>query len=183
MLLPFTGNAEVFQCFMDTAIDFCKLFGSKKDNVGDEAGAGSEVALGRGVTVHTAGRSVEVPRVQASALPHTFPGSKLDAVPGGVARQNHIVEIRQQPVVSRQAAGCQLGRRLHLAHVLGSGFGDRDCFVQSGAPVIIRRILPPVPHRAGIQREAETLSVQLYWQEALLRFRFYGKALVLEVQG
>ncbi len=87
MLLPFTGNAEVFQCFMDTAIDFCKLFGSKKDNVGDEAGAGSEVALGRGVTVHTAGRSVEVPRVQASALPHTFPGSKLDAVPGGVARQ------------------------------------------------------------------------------------------------
>ncbi len=49
--------------------------------------------------------------------------------------------------------------------------------------MIIRRILPPVPHRAGIQREAETLSVQLHRQEALLCFRFYNKALMLEVEG
>ena len=160
-----------------------QLFGSKKDNVRDEAGAGGEVTLGRGVTVHAAGRPVAVPRVQASALPYPRPGDELNTELGWVARQDYAIEIRQQSVVPRQAAGRQLGRCLHLAHIFGGSFGDGDHTVQGGASVLISRIFPPVPHRAGGPSKTEALAVQLHRQEALLCFRFYGEALTLEVQG
>lgn len=38
------------------------------------------------------------------------PCDKLDAVLGGMTCQNYVVEISQWPVISFQAAGCQLKR-------------------------------------------------------------------------
>ena len=102
---------------------------------------------------------------------------------GWVARQDYAIEIRQQSVVPSQAAGRQLGRCLHLAHIFGGSFGDGDHTVQGGASVLISRIFPPVPHRAGVPSKTETLAIQLHRQEALLCFRFYGEALTLEVEG
>ena len=70
MLLPFAGNAVVFQCFMDTAIDFCKLFGSKNGAAWNEAGAGGEVTFGGSVTVCASTGAIIVSRVQAAAIRH-----------------------------------------------------------------------------------------------------------------
>ena len=52
--------------------------------------------------------------------------------------------------------------------------------VQCRVPAVACHILPLIPHRTRIQSEAETLAVQFHRQGALLRFRFYGEALVLE---
>lgn len=183
MLLSLAGDTAVFQCFIDTAIDFCKLLRGKKGAVGDKAGAGGESLLCCGVAICATARSIVGASIQAGALPHPLPGNELHPIPSRMTRQNHIIEFRQKPVVSRQSAGRQLGRRLHLPHILCGGFGDRNCPVQCGAPVVICRVLLPVSHRAGVQREAEALSVQLHRQEALLCFRFHNEALVLEIEG
>ena len=100
-----------------------------------------------------------------------------------MARQDYTIEIRQQPVVSCQPAGRQLGRCLHLAHKLGGGFSDGDRSVQGGVPVFISYILSPVPHCAGVQSKAEALAVQLHRKEALFRFRLHNESLMLEVEG
>lgn len=108
---------------------------------------------------------------------------ELNTELGRMARKDYAIEIRQQSVVPRQAAGRQLGRCLHLAHIFGGSFGDGDHTVQGGASVLISRIFPPIPHRAGGPSKTEALTVQLHRQEALLCFRFYGEALTLEVEG
>ncbi len=92
------------------------------------------------------------------------------------------VELRQQPVVSLQAAGCQKRRRLHLAHVFGGGLGDVRHPLQGGAPAVAVRVLLPVPDPAALHGTAEPPAFQFHRQEAVLRLA-YGEPLVLEVEG
>ena len=93
------------------------FMGDKKGAVGNEAGAGSEVALGRSVTVHAAGRPVAVPRVQASALPYPRPGDELNTELEGFAVKPETeegllpVELDGQRLCLARASGAVRYRR------------------------------------------------------------------------
>ncbi len=96
------GRSAV-QRFMDGTIDLCELLGRKQLILSYQTGPGGKVLLGLSVVL----------KVMAPAEPGfgkvPFPGGKLYAIPGRLARQHCAVELSQELVAA-----------LHSCHRTGS---------------------------------------------------------------
>jgi len=170
------------QRLMNAAVDLRQLLRGKKGAVGNQPGASGKVPLRGGVAVDPHIGSIVVPLIQCGPILYPLPSNELDSVLGGMSGKDGIIEIRQQSIVSCQAAGCQLGRRLQLAHILGSDFGDGSHPVQCRASAVAGCVLFPVSDPASLQSEAEPPTLQLHWQETVC-LRACGEALMPEVEG